>query len=572
MRADLGNYRPITVLVSLSGFFSKILNERLIQVVETHNLLGEAQNGFRQGRCGADNIFILNTILWKAKALKENIHLGFVDISKAYDSVNRDILWRKLEAIGIRGAFLHALKALYSGDSIRCGFNDTKTGPVYLRRGLRQGCSLSPLLFAIYISDIGQSLSSSPHGFKLNGQLIAGILFADDIVLISKTAAGLKELFSLVKLHCDNLLLEINTGEGKSEVISPTDDVWNVFNDAGEVTLTLRQVLQYKYLGLESFLSPVITSRKKQDKCIKTANKYKFACLHVGRKGPDVVDATLATWENIAIPSILFGCESILFTDSTIHAIERAQAQVAKTLLGLPVNTANICAQTELGIIPFQLALYKVQLGFYFRVLQLPSTRWVKKAMIEHRSMGWQSSYIKYIDKVRESVCLNFFPPTDRYLKTHLYAWALSDVNSSLAKLSLPYVSPLRNFKRQPYVFEHSHLDTIAQFRLSNASLGNRFPRWAGVLYARQTVCPLCNSLLSEDHVILSCPSIETDRSNMGITFFRNRCQEKGLSQQATFAALVNCLDHNGNALNKQDIVSNGLSLDTLRGLWLSKW
>ena len=80
------------MLVSLSGFYSKVLNDRLIEVVETNNLLGEIQNGFRKGRCGSDNMFVLNTILWKAKALRQKVHLGFVDVAKAYDSVNRDIL------------------------------------------------------------------------------------------------------------------------------------------------------------------------------------------------------------------------------------------------------------------------------------------------------------------------------------------------------------------------------------------------------------------------------------------------------------------------------------------------
>ena len=572
LRAKLGNYRPITVLVSLSSFFSKLLNERLISVVEAHKLLGEAQNGFRQGRCGADNIFVLNTILWKAKALKEEVHLGFVDISKAYDSVNRDLLWRKLEKVGIRGAFLDALKALYSGDSVRCMFNNTKTRPVFLRRGLRQGCSLSPLLFAIYISDIGDTLSNSNLGFALHGQDMAGLLFADDIVLISKTADGLKTLFGLVKSHCDDLLLEINTGEGKSEIVSPHEDVWDILDDKGEVALSLRQVLQYKYLGLESFLSPVQTCRAKQVKCIRTANKYMFACLHVGNRGPDVVDATLATWENIAVPSILFGCESIIFTETTIIEIEKVQAQVTKRLLGLPSNTANICAQTELGIIPFRLALYKAQLLFYFRVLDLPSTRWVKKALLEHLGNGWRSPYFGYITKIREAVNLNFFPPTIRYLKSHLYTWSLSEVNGKLADLSLPYVAPLKCFKRQPYVFEHLHLDTIAQFRLSNAGLGNRSPRWAGFFYDRIKKCPLCTSAVSEDHIILSCRSVENERKNLGITFFLNRCQDKGWSQEATFSALVNGLDLDGTVLPRPEIVRIGLTLDTLRGFWLSKW
>lgn len=573
MRAKLGNYRPITVLVSLSSFYSKLLNERLIAVVETHHLLGEIQNGFRKTRCGADNIFILNSILWKAKALGERVHLGFVDVSKAYDSVNRDILWAKLEKIGIGGVFLRTLKSIYNGDSVRCTFNDTTTRPVYLRRGLRQGCSLSPLLFALYISDIGAALATSSLGFSLGGQTVAGLLFADDIVLVSRTAAGLRTLFGIVKSHCDQLLLEMNTGEGKSEVISPCDDPWDILNDDGDIELSLRQVLQYKYLGLESYLSIVKTCQKKQQKCIQTANKYKFACLHIGRRGPDVVDATLATWENIAIPSILFGCESMIFTETTILAIERVQAQIAKRLLGLPANTANICAQTELGIVPFRLVLYKTQLAFFFRVLDLPSTRWVKKAMLEHLSLQWPSPYLKYISSVRDTVRLPFFPPTTRYLRTHLYEWSLSEVNFKLSQLSLPYVGPLPQFRRQPYVFEHHHLDTIAQFRLSNAGLGNRFPRFAGVVYDRMTHCPLChNCILTESHVIFYCPSVERERRELDMVFFRNLCSSKGFRETEIFSLFVNGIDWNGNPVYKEEILSRGLALDTLRGHWLSRW
>ena len=54
------------------------------------------------------------------------------------------------------------------------------------------------------------------------------MFFADDILLVSKTADGLRRLFRIVKTHCDErLLLEINNGDGKSEVISPNDD-WNI--------------------------------------------------------------------------------------------------------------------------------------------------------------------------------------------------------------------------------------------------------------------------------------------------------------------------------------------------------
>ena len=158
LREMLGNYRPLTVIIAISGLYSKVLNERLTQVVEKHSLLGEIQNGFRKERCGADNIFVLDTVLWKAKALRQNVHMGFVDISKAYDSVNREILWKRLGSMGFSGEFLTTLKALYTGDSVVCEVNGLTTRPVFLQRGLRQGCSLSPMLFALYIADMGSEL------------------------------------------------------------------------------------------------------------------------------------------------------------------------------------------------------------------------------------------------------------------------------------------------------------------------------------------------------------------------------------------------------------------------------
>ena len=101
LRENLGNYRPLTVIISLSGLYSRLLNERLIQVVEQHRLLGEIQNGFRKGRTSSDNAFVLDTILWKEKARRKKVHLAFLDLVKAYDTVNRDILWRKLSGLAL---------------------------------------------------------------------------------------------------------------------------------------------------------------------------------------------------------------------------------------------------------------------------------------------------------------------------------------------------------------------------------------------------------------------------------------------------------------------------------------
>jgi hypothetical protein len=79
---EMGNYRPLTIGVAMAGLYSKVLNVRLTQVVEEAGLLGEEQAGFRKGRAGADNLFVLNTVIWKTQAKRSKLHMAFIDLQK----------------------------------------------------------------------------------------------------------------------------------------------------------------------------------------------------------------------------------------------------------------------------------------------------------------------------------------------------------------------------------------------------------------------------------------------------------------------------------------------------------
>ena len=141
----LSNYRPLTVSISMYSIYSRMLNSRLTSVVEDHDLLGEIQSGFRKGRSGADNIFVLNTILSKAKELGQQVHKSFIDVTKAYDTVNRPLLWEKLEKMGFSYSFIANIKALYTNDCITSNINGRTTKPIFLSQGVKQGCNGLPL-------------------------------------------------------------------------------------------------------------------------------------------------------------------------------------------------------------------------------------------------------------------------------------------------------------------------------------------------------------------------------------------------------------------------------------------
>ena len=199
----ISNYRPLTVNISIMSLYSRVLNQRLTNVVEEHNLLHEIQGGFRKNRSGSDNNFVLNTIIWKARAEGKEVHKAYVDIHKAYDSVNRRVLWAKLRKLNFGESFISCLKNLYKDDCIQTEVHGLRSEKVFLSRGVRQGCSLSPILFALYISDMGFDLANSCHGFMLMDTRISALFFADDILLIARTSNGLNALLLIVHKHCE---------------------------------------------------------------------------------------------------------------------------------------------------------------------------------------------------------------------------------------------------------------------------------------------------------------------------------------------------------------------------------
>jgi hypothetical protein len=110
-RTDTNNYRGISLLDTIYKIYAKILNEGLKTIAD--NLLSEERMGFRKGRSCIDAIFTLKQVIEKRIEYNNETHVVFVDLEKAFDNVNRNMLWDIMEKTGYLRRLIMATRSLY---------------------------------------------------------------------------------------------------------------------------------------------------------------------------------------------------------------------------------------------------------------------------------------------------------------------------------------------------------------------------------------------------------------------------------------------------------------------------
>ena len=222
-KSDPGNYRGITLMSCLGKLFIAILNNRLIIYATENNILSISQLGFVAGNRCSDAHIIINNIVRKYCHKKgEKIYSCFVDFSKAFDTVPRDILMNKLQNYGITGRFFNVIKNIYMDDKA-CVKMDHKRGELFdINQGVRQGCVLSPLLFNIFISDLAKELEELDGKMKINDKEINSIFWADDIIMLADSQEHLQRMLNLLEDYCKKNKLQVNTDKTKTMIFNKT--------------------------------------------------------------------------------------------------------------------------------------------------------------------------------------------------------------------------------------------------------------------------------------------------------------------------------------------------------------
>ena len=211
-KTDVNNYRPISLLPSLSKIAEKIIASQMYEYFESNDLFPKKQFGFRRGRSTIHAVAALIYEMERLKARNKRFAVVLMDLSKAFDLIDHDLLYLKLQKYGLSSSSIDILKSYLTGRSqfVLANGSASSTQPLP-KVGCPQGSILGPLLYLIYTIDIENVTNNYT------------VCYADDtacIMELPKQKEGQKvaELLQCYESHFHANKLKINIG--KTEILS----------------------------------------------------------------------------------------------------------------------------------------------------------------------------------------------------------------------------------------------------------------------------------------------------------------------------------------------------------------
>lgn len=363
------NYRGITLLSVVGKIYTSVLNSRVTKWCEKFGILSEEQAGFRPGRSTVDHIFAVSEVLRLRRARRKETHCCFLDIRKAYDTVNRDALWKRLLDVGIQGKMWRVIKNVYDVVESCVLVGKKRTEWFVVEAGVRQGCILSPILFAIFIDGLARALKRVKVGSTLGGVKFNITLFADDVAILAESREDLQKLLDAAFLYSERWRFKWNCA--KSKVMRFGCKVRaRYFLGMQELEI----VKSFKYLGVDL-----------QHNLAWVSTKWRFAQKAKSRL-PMILKARLEglsvrtgvkLWETMVRPTLEYGVE--IWGGGNWPQADVIQNAAGKTLLGLYKTSAVEVARGELGWLSLKSRRDIKQLKYWGKLLLMDDTRLVKQ-------------------------------------------------------------------------------------------------------------------------------------------------------------------------------------------------
>ena len=271
-KTECGNYRGISLVSHAGKVLLKVVARTLSAYREAKGLLPEEQCGFRPNRSTTDMMFVVRRLQEIGRKAGVSLFMCFIDLQKAYDTVERTLLWQVLTRIGVPAQMIAVIQQFHDGIRACVRPDDGVCSDWFeVEYGLRQGCVLSPLLFNIFFAAVltvvlkrfseepailaelvhlkepPTSMGPEP-AMDYVRRAVWGMLYADDVCIVSRSPQGLAKMMEVIVEVCRAFALTVSAKKTETMCMPPprTPRTMVQIEAAGQ---TYKQVQSFTYLG-----------------------------------------------------------------------------------------------------------------------------------------------------------------------------------------------------------------------------------------------------------------------------------------------------------------------------------
>lgn len=327
------NYRGISLLSTTEKLYEKILENRLRQKIE--NTLEPSQSAFRKGHCTQDHIFTIKQMIEKTLKHNREAFICFIDMEKAFDRVPRDKIWELLRKRGVSSELIKAIQSIYkcTKNYIRAGSklsNEFET-----TQGLRQGGTLSPVLFIIMLDEVmkilkGKLKKLTIGSYNLQKVHITESAYADDLAIYAKSEEDLQYNVEMWEKELQKFNMKINTEKTKVMVIGKRTRNINITINS----TAIEQVQSFKYLG--SIIEDKGGFEEEINNRIQSTTRAYHAINKVILNNKKISKETKMTvYKTIYQPVLLYGSENWVINNRQKSKIQAAEMKYLRRVEGV---------------------------------------------------------------------------------------------------------------------------------------------------------------------------------------------------------------------------------------------
>ena len=457
-RQSCDNHRGISLLSIAGKILARIILNRLICHLDQEELLPESQCGFRRDCGTTDMIFAARQLQEKCQEQNLDLYLTFVDLTKAFDYVCREGLWRIMAKFGCPQKLITMVRQFHDGMMASVQDQSASSASFSVTNGVKQGCVLAPTLFSMMFSAMLQhAFTDDSNGIKYNCRFDGGLfnlrrlqaktkiqtgtvcelLFADDSALAAGSEADMQHTVNLFSSACDNFGLTISTK--KTEVMyQPAPG-----KPYAEPTITVNKEKlpaadNFTYLGSTLSRSANIDAEV-NNRIAKASAAFGRLWCKVWERDGITLDTKLKVYRAIVMPTLLYGCETWTVYQRHARTLNRFHLNCLRKILRIKwqdkIPDTDVLSRSNMMSIHTLLMRY--QLRWSGHVIRMEDSRIPKQLLFSELHSGKRSRGApkkRFKDTLKASLkCFDVDPENWELQAQQRDSWRSTITNSALS-------------------------------------------------------------------------------------------------------------------------------------------